>query len=466
MTTPASTAETREPRLLVPALVFIALVVAAVGSLGAPLITSVATTLDVSLASAQWTLTITLLAGTVATPILGRLGAGPHRRGTITATLAVVVAGSLLTAAPLPFAWLLIGRAAQGVGLGLTALMMSVARDHLPEARAGATIALLSVASTIGIGIGYPLAGLLVELGGIRAAYALGAAVTAIALLIAWRSIPASPAGRSARVDLPGSLLLTGGLLSVLLLVSETGLWTRHLGLAVVLALLAALLLAGWILTERRSPTPLIDIRLLRHPAVAGANAAMLVGGIGMYLLLTLITRYAQTPDDAGYGFGLTTFVAGLVLVPFSLLGFVAGKVTPRIRQQFNAATLLAAGALVVLTAFAVFAAARSNLLELLIAMAILGFGVGSFSAAMPAVILAVTPQSETASAMAVNQVVRSVGFSLGSAVGGLTLAAGTPAGDLIPTNDAYTTAAWIGIAAMAVTALLCALLGSRSRPR
>src|SRR5437899_2606708 len=85
-----------EPRVLVPSLVFIALVVAAVGSLGAPLITSVATTFDVSLASAQWTLTITLLTGAIATPVLGRLGAGPHRRGTILATLGVVVAGSVL----------------------------------------------------------------------------------------------------------------------------------------------------------------------------------------------------------------------------------------------------------------------------------------------------------------------------------------------------------------------------------
>ncbi|MFE3290222.1 MFS transporter [Rhodococcus sp. NPDC059234] len=466
MNTPASTAETQEPRLLVPSLVFIALVVAAVGSLGAPLITSVATTLDVSLASAQWTLTITLLAGAVATPVLGRLGAGPRRRVTILATLAVVVVGSLLTAAPLPFAWLLVGRAAQGVGLGLTALMMGVARDHLHEDRAAATIALLSVASTIGIGIGYPLAGLLTELGGIRAAYGLGAAVTAIALLTAWRSIPTPPAGRSARVDLPGAFLLAGGILLVLLLVSETGLWTGHLGRAVTLAVLAMLLLAVWILAERRAPAPLVDVRLLRHGAVAGANAAMLVGGIGMYLLLTLITRYAQTPGDAGYGFGLTTFVAGLVLVPFSLLGFVAGRVTPRMRQRLGAPTLLAAGALVVLAAFAVFAGARSNLVDLLVAMAILGFGVGVFSAAMPSVILAVTPQSETSSSMSVNQVVRSVGFSLGSAVGGLVLAAGTPAGDLFPTSDAYTAAAWIGIAAMTATALMCTVLGSRSTSR
>ncbi|MFD0331706.1 hypothetical protein ACFQZC_35005 [Streptacidiphilus monticola] len=57
-----------EPRLLVPSLMFIALVVAAVGSLGTPLITSVATTFHVSLDSAQWTLTIALLSGAVATP--------------------------------------------------------------------------------------------------------------------------------------------------------------------------------------------------------------------------------------------------------------------------------------------------------------------------------------------------------------------------------------------------------------
>jgi predicted MFS family arabinose efflux permease len=123
-------------RLLVPSLVFIALVVAAVGSLGAPLITSVATTFGVSLAAAQWTLTITLLSGAVATPVLGRLGAGPRRRDTVIGTLAVVAAGSVLTVLPLPFGFLLAGRAAQGTGLGLTALMMGVARDHLDRERA------------------------------------------------------------------------------------------------------------------------------------------------------------------------------------------------------------------------------------------------------------------------------------------------------------------------------------------
>jgi predicted MFS family arabinose efflux permease len=453
-----------EPRLLVPSLMFIALVVAAVGSLGAPLITSVAVTFHVSLDSAQWTLTITLLSGAVATPVLGRLGAGPRRRGVILATLAIVVAGSVLTVCPLPFAWLLVGRAAQGVGLGLTALMMGVARDHLPGGRSASVIALLSVASTIGIGVGYPLAGLLTEFGGVRAAYGLGLFVTTVGLLAAWRSVPTAPAGRSARIDPTGAILLASGLFLVLFLASETSLWRRHLAVALILAVAAIVLLGAWAASELRSKSPLVNVRLLRHPAVAGANAVMLIGGVGMYLLLTLITRYAQTPHSAGYGFGLTDFVAGLVLVPFSLLGFVAGRLTPPVRERIGAPLLLAGSAAVVLVAFVIFAIARSNLAELFIAIAVLGFGVGSFSAAMPGVILAVTPKSETSTAMSFNQVVRSVGFSLGSAIGGLILAAVTTTGRLAPADSAYTTAALVGIAAMAAAALTSMSL-SRRRP-
>jgi len=451
-----------EPRLLVPSLMFIALVVAAVASLGAPLITSVATSYGVSLGSAQWTLTIALLSGAVATPVLGRLGAGPHRRATILATLAVVVAGSALTVLPLPFAWLLVGRTAQGAGLGLTALMMGVARDHLSEARSAATVATISVVSIIGIGVGYPLAGLLTELGGVRAAYGFGLLVTAVALLTAWRSIPEAPEGRSAHVDVPGAVVLAGALLLVLFLAGERNLWSRHLAVAGGLAVVAVVLLCVWTFIELRSTAPLVDVRAMRHPAVAGANVTMFVGGIGMYLLLTLITRYAQTPDGAGYGFGLTTFVAGLILVPFSVLGFVAGKLTPRFRTRVADPLLLAGSAVVVGGGFALFAAARSNLAELFLAMGVLGFGVGGFSAAMPGVILAVTPKSETSSAMSFNYVVRSVGFSLGSAIGGLILAAGTGSGQLFPDDSAYTTAALVGIGAMTITTLASLALARR----
>ena len=173
--------------------------------------------------------------------------------------------------------------------------------------------------------------------------------------------------------------------MAVLLVTGDTDLWMTHPPVAPAVLAAGVLILAAWVVTERRTPSPLVDLTALRLPAVAGANLVMGVSGVGMYLLLTLITRYAQTPPGAGYGYGLSTFQAGLVLVPFWLLGFVAGR----------------AGSVV--------------------AMAVLGFGVGGFSAAMPQAILAVTPVTETPSAMGLNQVVRAVGFSTGSAVGGLS---------------------------------------------
>ena len=82
--------------------------------------------------------------------------------------LGVIVMGGVATVLPLPFGWLLAGRALQGTALGLTALMMGVARDQLTDRRSGRVIAMLSVASTVGIGLGYPLAGLLTDAGGVR----------------------------------------------------------------------------------------------------------------------------------------------------------------------------------------------------------------------------------------------------------------------------------------------------------
>jgi len=182
----------RRPQLLPGALVLITLVISVVGSVGAPLITQVALSYDVPLSTAQWTLTVTLLTGAVTTPVLGRLCSGALRRPAILGTLTVVLVGSVLTVVPLGLAGLLIGRAAQGCGLGITAPLMAVARDSLPAEQARTTVAQISVAATFGIGVGYPLAGWLTDLGGVRLAYLSAAAVIAGALALAVAVLPPS----------------------------------------------------------------------------------------------------------------------------------------------------------------------------------------------------------------------------------------------------------------------------------
>jgi predicted MFS family arabinose efflux permease len=450
-------------RELPAALLAIALVLAAVGSLsGAPLITSVAETYDVSFAAAQWTLTITLLTGAVTTPFLGRLGSGRRRRPTTLATLAVVTAGSVCTVVPGSFALLLVGRAAQGVGLGLAPLLMATARDAFDRSRAASVIALLSVASTAGVGVGYPLAGLLTDLHGVRAAYLTGLVASAAATAVAVRVLPpATTTERPPRLDWVGAVLLGGALTALLVPLGDDDLWSRQPTVAATLLVCGLALMVAWVVVERRTDSPLVDLRALRHPVVLRADLAMFVGGVGMYLLLTLVTRYVQTPEAAGYGFGLNTLEAGLFLVPFSVAGFAAGRFVPWAVRRVGATRTVAVSATLVVAGFLVFAAGRATIAGPALALTVLGVGVGGFSAAMPAMILAATPPEETASAMGVNQVVRSAGFALGSALGGLVLSAYS-SGHGFPREHGYLAAGLGGAAVMALTLLVIGV-GRRS---
>ncbi|MFE9845347.1 MFS transporter [Streptomyces goshikiensis] len=101
--------------------------------------------------------------------------------------------------------------------------------------------------------------------------------------------------------------------------------------------------------------------------------------------------------------------------------------------------------------------------------MGVLGFGVGGFSAAMPGVILAVTPQERDVERHELQLLVRSAGYPLGSAIGGLILTAGTGPGHLFPDDSAYTTAALADIGATAITTLtslaLARLSSSETNP-
>ncbi|MEO8907778.1 MAG: MFS transporter [Microbacteriaceae bacterium] len=451
-------------RRLARALVAIALTAAVVGSLGAPLITPVATGMHVSLGAAQWTLTITLFSGAISAPVLGRLGSGSHRRATILLTLAIVALGGALTAAPLPFAFLLLGRALQGLGLGVIALLMGVARDHFAAARSAATIATLSVASTVGIGVGYPLIGLVDQLAGLRVAYGVGFVVSVGAFIIAWRALPADAPRPQPRVDVRGAILLGIGTLGLLLAIADPAVWEQPWIGAAILAVTAAVL-GAWVAVELRTASPLVDLRLLTQPAVLRANLAMLIAGVGMYLLFSILIRYVQTPETAVYGFGLPGVLAGAALIPFSALGFVAGKLAPRFTSRYSGRGAYVAAAISVMVAAVLFAAASGSLIAVLVAMAILGFGVGGVSAVMPGLVLVDVPKPETASVLSINQIVRSIGFSIGSALAGLLLATATAPRALLPAVHGYVIAALWVLPFLAVS-IVPILLGRRAAVR
>jgi MFS family permease len=446
----------RTTGLLTPVLFLVTLVAAVISSLGAPLIPLVSGDLHVSLSDAQWSLTAALLAGAVSAPIMGRLGDGPQRREALAGGLAIVMLGGALAGVAGSLPVLIAGRAMQGVGLGLIPLAMAAARDGLPAPKVAPAVALLSVSAAAGVGAGYPISGLIAEHLGLHAAFWFGAVFAAVALAAVLWVVPRSTATATGGLDVPGGALLSAGLVALLLAIGQGESWGWGSARIVGLVLAAAVLLAAWVPVQLRSAAPLIELRLLRHRAVLTADASAFVLGAAMYIDLSVVTGFVQAPAAGGYGFDASVLTAGLCLVPFSVTSLAASRLLPTAARVLGPRAVLPFGCLVVAAAGALLALAHGQLWEAFAVMAILGVGMGFTFAAIPGLIIRAVPEEETGSAMGFYQVVRYIGFSIGSALTASILAAHTARGQHLPTELGFTTALWVG-AALCVAAAVVA---------
>jgi len=407
----------RRNRARLTTLALVTTVAAVVSSLGAPLVPSIAEQYDVSVTAAQWALTATLLAGAVATPVLGRLGSGRRRRPAVLGGIAVVLLGTLLAALPLGYLALVLGRALQGVGLALVPLVLAIARDAYRGVEQTRVLALLSVTTVAGAGLGYPVTSLIAAYAGLHGAYVFGSVLVLVTLLRALRDVPADLDVAAQPVDLTGAALLTVGTLSVLLVVSQGETWGWTSAPVVVLALLgvAALVVWGW--WSLRRPQPLVDLRLAARPGVVGPHLVALVLGVGMYGLLSLAVVVVRADGSAGFGLDLGVAVAGLVLVPYSVASVVGSQAARRVERRWGGRVLLPLGCSSFAASLALLAWQHEHLWLLLVAMAVGGLGSGFSFSSLAGLIVPHVPDSETGSALALNQLLRYLGFATGSAI-------------------------------------------------
>jgi MFS family permease len=441
----------------VPALIAIGLVVSVISSLGAPLIPTIAGDLHASLSATQWSLTATLLVGAVASPVLGRLGDGPHRRRVLVSALMVVTAGGALAALAGSLSVLVAGRAMQGLGLALMPLTMASARDHLPLPKATTTIAILSVVGAAGVGLGYPITGFIAQYFDASAAFWFGTLASASALVLAVLFVPA-PTSRASHGSLDGigALLIGAGVLALLLALEKAPDWGWLGRNTVGLFLLAVVLLAAWVRNELRVEQPLVELRLLRQRGVLTANVTGFVLGVAMYLGISLITQVVQLPA----GINQTVFVAGLTLLPLSAISTLASRFVPAARRRFGVRGVIPAGCASFAAGMLLFALV-SSLWAAFVVMALVGLGMGLTFAAMPGLILSSVPQSETSSAMSFYQVTRYVGFSIGSGLA-VTLLRAFDGGASVPTESAYSKTFAVGAALCLVAAVIAYVVPGR----
>ena len=214
-------------------------------------------------------------------------------------------------------------------------------------------------------------------------------------------------------------------------------------------------LAAAWVWSELRATTPLIDMKMMRRPAVWTNNLVALLLGVGLYATFAFLPEFVQTPSAAGYGFGASPTRSGLMLLPLAAAMLVVGLFVGRLARRLGSKTLVVAGCLIGCAAMMILAFAHAHQWEIYMATAIMGVGIGPAFSAMSALVVAAVPADQTGVASGMNANIRTIGGGTGSAImASIVTSQLEPSG--LPKQVGYTT----GFAVLACGLVLAALAG------
>lgn len=420
-------------------------------SLVIPVLPTIQAGLHTSQSEVTWVLTAYLLSASIFTPIIGRLGDMRGKERMLLVALCALAFGSLISALASSMALMLVGRVVQGVGGGVVPLSFGIIRDEFPTERVAGAIGIIAALAAAGSGLGLVLAGPIVKELDFHWLFWIPMIMLILAGVAAKLVVPQSPVRVPGRLNWRAAVLMSGWLLALLVAISEAPTWGWGSPQVIGLLFVAAVVAFAWIVVERRSSQPLIDMRMMRIPVVWTTNLVALLFGVGLYATTAFLPEFLQTPTSAGYGFGATITRSGLILLPLSITMFCFGVASGRLTVRFGARRVLLAGSLVSVVPFVLLVVADSSEWVIVVAMALMGAGFGLAFAAMSNLIVAGVEPSQTGVASGMNANIRTIGGAVGAAVMSSIVAASASHGGL-PHKSGYTHAfEFLAVAAIAV---------------
>jgi len=338
------------------------------------------------------------------------------RKGMLLAGLAVTGAASLAGGFTTTAEQLIAARAVMGLGAAMTfpatlSLISNVFTERRERARA---IGLWGAVAGVAIAMGPIVGGWLLQHYSWAAIFIAMAPVAAAAAILVALAVPTSKDPAAAAPDIPGLALssATMALLVFTIIEAPTYGWAAARTLAGFVV--SAVLLAAFLIRERRAAHPMLDVRLFRNLRFSAASGAVTVSFFTLFGFIFLMTQYFQFVR--GYG-PLST---GVRLLPVALAvgaGSVAGT---QLAVRAGTKLIVTTGLILMAAFYAWVAATNSATLSygvIAVQMVVYGLGMGLTSAPATESIMGAISRAKAGVGSAVNDSTRLVGGTLGVAV-------------------------------------------------
>jgi EmrB/QacA subfamily drug resistance transporter len=403
--------------------------------------------------------------------LAGRLGDLIGQRRVFLTGLAVFTSASLLCAIAQSQGVLVGARFVQGVGGALTsAVILGMIVTMFPEPREQAkAIGVYTFTAVAGGSVGLLLGGVLTEALNWHWIFFVNLPIGVATGLYALRVVEDRPGiGLKQGADLPGAVLLTGGLMLLVYAIVDAGEQGWGSAQTIGLGAVSLALITAFVSRQARVATPLMPLRLFRSRNVTGANAVQALMVVGLYGMFFLGALYMQRI------LGYDPLEVGLAFLPTTLvMGAMSFGVSARLNLRYGPrATLIPAIAImgVGLLLFARTPVNADYALDILPSTLLLGLGAGlAFPSLMTLAMSGATPSDSGLASGLVNTSAQ-VGGALGLAVLATLASDRTESlradGDTVASalNSGFHLAYLIGVAALAV-ALAVAVQVLRSQP-
>jgi EmrB/QacA subfamily drug resistance transporter len=430
---------------------------------------SIQADLHLGLSGLAWVVNAYVLSFAVLLLTGGRIADTFGRRRAFLRGLAGFTAASLLAGLAPSASVLIAARVLQGAGAALmTPPTLAILSHAFPDERQrGTAIGLWGGAAALAAAMGPVIGGLLAQHIDWSWIFYLNVPIGLLGLAVGARYIPESRDERvGRRLDLPGLVLSTGALFSLtfaLIKANDLG-WTSPTIVALLAA--AAVGVSGFIWTQRRASTPMLDLSLFRSATFTGANLVNLIVTLGTFGVFLYTSLFFQ--DVLGY----SPARAGTALLPwigtYLIVAPLTGKLTERVptRWVITAGLVTMGAGLLALSGLD----EHSTLVDLLPGLLLGGLG-GALTVPLANAAISAAPMEKAGIASGVFNTFRETGGSLGIAIiGAVFLAAqhhATANGDTA--THAFASGYDHGLAVAAILAvtgaIIAALTIERQRP-
>ena len=369
--------------------------------------------LDASFSDLQWvidayalTLAALLLTGGSLSDLIGR------RRVFVAGIAVFTVASALCALAGSPLV-LNLARALQGVGGAfMFATSLALLASAFQGRDRGTAFGVWGATTGASVAVGPLVGGALTDGIGWEAIFLVNIPVGIAAIAMTLAKVQESHAPSGGRIDWPGLITFSGALFALIfaLIRGNPEGWGST---QIVLCLVAAAVLgAAFVLVERRSDEPMLDLSLFRKPAFAGASVAAFVLSASMFSMFLYLTLYIQ--NILRY----SPLESGLRFLPVTMLSFAVAPVSGKLAERVGIRWFMGAGLALVGLGLLLMSRleAGDDWTALLAGFLVAGGGIGLVNPALATAAVGVVEPQRAGMASGINSTFRQVGIATGIA--------------------------------------------------